>query len=73
MFGPQLLVAPVTDLGARSREVILPALAAGEKWQSWWDDAEYNGNQTVSVAAPLERFPLFYRGEKPGLAKLTLD
>ena len=68
MFGPKLLAAPVTDLGARSRDVILPALASGEKWRSWWDDIQYNGNQTVSVSTPLDRFPLFYRGEKPGTA-----
>jgi alpha-D-xyloside xylohydrolase len=68
MFGPQLLAAPVTDLGARTRKVVLPSLSRGEKWRSWWDDAEYIGNQTVSVAAPLDRFPLFYRGKKPGNA-----
>jgi alpha-D-xyloside xylohydrolase len=66
MFGPQLLAAPVTDLGARSRAVILPTLPATERWRSWWDDTEHTGNQTLTVVAPLERFPLLYRGAKPG-------
>lgn len=48
-----------------AQSVVLPLLPSGEKWRSWWDDVAFEGNQTVTVPAPLDRFPLFYRGAKP--------
>lgn len=58
LLGPDLLVAPVTEAGARSREVYLPSGAA---WTDAWTGAEHPGGRTVTVAAPLERIPLFLR------------
>jgi alpha-D-xyloside xylohydrolase len=58
LFGPDLLVAPVLEAGAREREVYLPA---GARWTDAWTGAEYAGGGTVSVPAPLERIPLFLR------------
>jgi alpha-glucosidase (family GH31 glycosyl hydrolase) len=58
MFGPAILVAPVTDQGATSREVYLPA---GTDWYNFWTNERVKGGQTVTVAAPIDSIPLFVR------------
>jgi alpha-D-xyloside xylohydrolase len=58
MFGPALLVAPVTDQGITSREVYLPA---GNDWYNFWTNERVHGGQTVKVAAPIDTIPLFVR------------
>jgi alpha-D-xyloside xylohydrolase len=58
LFGPDLLVAPILDEGARSRQVYLPA---GSSWTDPWDSTRYDGGQWLTVAAPLNRIPLFTR------------
>ena len=58
MFGPALLVAPVYTYGAKSREVYFPE---GTDWYDFYTGKEINGGQTVNVAAPYERIPLFVR------------
>ncbi|MEO3756433.1 TIM-barrel domain-containing protein [Streptomyces sp. B6B3] len=58
LLGPDLLVAPVLEAGARRREVYLPA---GARWADAWTGASYEGGSTVTVDAPLERIPLFLR------------
>jgi alpha-D-xyloside xylohydrolase len=60
LLGPDLLVAPVTAAGARERAVHLPA---GARWTDAWTGREHPGGQTVTVAAPLERIPLFVRDD----------
>jgi alpha-D-xyloside xylohydrolase len=56
MFGSEILVAPVMEEGVRSREVYLPA---GVNWINSCTGQEFEGGQTVSVAAPLEVIPVF--------------
>lgn len=58
MFGPAFLVAPVTEQGATSREVYLPA---GCDWYNYWTSERLHGGQTVTVAAPIDTLPLFVR------------
>ncbi len=58
MFGPAFLVAPVTEQGATSRHVYLPA---GADWYNFWTNQRLKGGQTVTVAAPIETIPLFVR------------
>ncbi|MEA3346300.1 MAG: glycoside hydrolase family 31 protein [Chloroflexota bacterium] len=60
MFGPDLLVAPILYEDARSREVYLPA---GATWRDAWTDETYDGGQRIEADAPLERIPLYLRGE----------
>lgn len=60
MFGPDLLVAPVLFEGARSRQVYLPA---GETWCDAWTDEMFEGGQWVEAEAPLDRIPLYLRGD----------
>ena len=56
MVGPDMLVAPVYEPDARSRTVYLPG---GRRWQNWHTDDVYEGGQTVTVDAPLDRLPVF--------------
>ncbi|NJP46458.1 glycoside hydrolase family 31 protein [Actinacidiphila epipremni] len=66
LFGPDILVAPVTRAGARERRVYLPA---GAQWRDAHTGRRYPGGDHVTVDAPLERIPLFVRGDaEPPLA-----
>jgi alpha-D-xyloside xylohydrolase len=58
MLGPDLLVAPVTEQGAVSRDVYLPA---GSAWVEAWTGQEYQGGQHYRADAPLERIPAHWR------------
>lgn len=58
MFGPNLLVAPVLEEGARSRTVYLPV---GETWVDPYTGARHEGGQRIRVDAPLAVMPLFIK------------
>lgn len=58
LLGPDLLVAPVLEAGARERTVYLPR---GARWTDAWTGDAYEGGRSVTVHAPLERIPLFLR------------
>jgi alpha-D-xyloside xylohydrolase len=58
MFGPSLLVAPVTEQGRTSREVYLPA---GTDWYNFWTNERVHGGQRITVNAPIDIIPLFVR------------
>jgi alpha-D-xyloside xylohydrolase len=58
MFGPSLLVAPVTRFKARSREVYLPA---GTGWYNFHTGQIEAGGRTIRAAAPYEHLPLYVR------------
>ncbi len=58
MFGPALLVNPITEAGATNRSVYLPA-AAG--WYDFWSGERVEGDQTIMAAAPIDRIPLYVR------------
>jgi len=58
MLGPDLLVAPVTEQGAVSREVYLPT---GTTWVEAWSGQEFHGGQHVKANSPLERIPAYWR------------
>lgn len=70
LFGPALLVCPVTEPmyygrnsqpianAAKTRTVYLPG---GNRWFDFWTGAIYDGGQTVMAAAPLETIPLYVR------------
>jgi alpha-D-xyloside xylohydrolase len=60
MLGPDLLVAPVTEQGAVSRDVYLPA---GTIWVEAWNGQEFQGGQHLRANAPLERVPVYWRKE----------
>jgi alpha-D-xyloside xylohydrolase len=58
MFGPAFLVAPVTDQGATSRTVYLPA---GADWFNYWTNERVHGGIAIQVDAPIDTLPLFVR------------
>jgi alpha-D-xyloside xylohydrolase len=58
MYGPALLVAPVSDQGATRRFVYLPA---GTDWYNFWTNERLHGGQTIEASAPIDTIPLFVR------------
>jgi alpha-D-xyloside xylohydrolase len=58
MFGPALLVAPVTSFRARSRDVYLPA---GALWYDFRTGRAEQGGRTVRADAPYDWMPLYVR------------
>jgi alpha-D-xyloside xylohydrolase len=58
MFGPALMVAPVTHPGAAVRTVYLPR---GGEWFDFWTGKRAAGGSTLSAEAPLASLPLFVR------------
>jgi alpha-D-xyloside xylohydrolase len=58
LFGPALLVAPVTEFRARERRVYLPS---GADWYEESSGRRLAGGQEYTAAAPRERMPLFVR------------
>lgn len=61
MFGPDVLVAPVMELGARERTLYLPK---GAEWKDAVSGKLYEGGRTVTVDAPLSVIPVFVRDGK---------
>ncbi len=58
MFGTGLMVSPVYEYGARSREVYFPE---GCGWYDFYTGKYVAGGQRLSVPAPYERIPLYAR------------
>ena len=58
MFGPDLLVSPITHKGATSRSLYLPESPA---WYDFWTGKKTAGGQHIEVSAPLDRIPLYVR------------
>jgi alpha-D-xyloside xylohydrolase len=58
MFGPDVLVAPVLEAGARRRSVYLPA---GAQWTHAWSGRVYEGGTVVDENAPLHEIPVYLR------------
>jgi len=58
MYGAAFLVAPVTEQGATSRTVYLPA---GCDWYDYWTNKRLRGGQTIVANAPIDTLPLFVK------------
>ena len=58
MFGPDLLVAPVTAQGATTKHVYLPA---DTDWYNYWTNERLHGGQWIEASAPIDTIPLFVR------------
>jgi len=58
-FGRDLLVCPVVEPGVEVWPVALPH---GD-WLDFWTGERFAGPQTIEVAAPLDRIPVFVRAE----------
>ncbi|WP_285025440.1 TIM-barrel domain-containing protein [Plantibacter sp. ME-Dv--P-122b] len=70
LLGPDLLVAPVTQPGATTRTVYLPA---GARWTALATGVRHEGGRTITVETPLDVLPLFLRDDRrPELADLLI-
>ena len=59
MWGPSLLVNPVTSKGVTSRPVYLPQ---GFIWYDLYNGTSYKGGQSINASANYERIPVFVKG-----------
>lgn len=57
LFGPSILVNPVTEPGASIRHLYLPKT----KWYDFWTGVPLDGGRAIDTPAPIERLPLFVR------------
>ncbi len=57
LFGPAILVSPVTTQGATSRTVYLPKAT----WYDFWTGAKVDGEKRIDADAPLAKLPLYVR------------
>lgn len=69
LYGEDILVSPIWKSGQQEQNVYLPA---GHTWLDAWDRSRrYEGGQTITAAAPLEKIPIFVReGAKVDLGNL---
>jgi alpha-D-xyloside xylohydrolase len=58
MFGPALLINPVTEYKARARQVYLPA---GTDWYDLKSGRFFQGGQTIKADAPYSDIPIFVK------------
>ncbi len=57
MVDQDFLVAPILQEGQTKRAVYLPA----GQWLDFWTGAEYSGQNTILVDAPIDKLPLFIK------------
>jgi alpha-D-xyloside xylohydrolase len=57
MYGPALMINPVTSAGATSRSVYLPA----GTWYDFWTGSTTAGGTTANASAPLSHIPIFVK------------
>ncbi len=56
MFGPALLINPVTTGGATQRTLYLPG---GSDWIDFWTGKRTKGGQSITAEAPLDKMPIY--------------
>jgi len=57
LWGRDMLIAPVFQKGAETRDVYLP----DGLWYDWWTNKKENGKQTISRTVDLATMPIFVR------------
>jgi alpha-D-xyloside xylohydrolase len=57
LFGPAILVNPVTEPGAATRRLYLP----NAKWYDFWTGAAIQGGRTLDAPSTIDRMPLYVR------------
>ena len=58
MFGPSIMVCPVYTYKSTSRDIYFPV---GSNWYDFESEKYITGGQTLNIAAPYERIPLFVK------------
>ena len=67
LFGPEILVAPITKFKDRERRVYLPK---GARWTEVLTGNSFIGGSTINVRAPIKQIPIFIRDKNPVLLNL---
>jgi alpha-D-xyloside xylohydrolase len=57
LFGPAILVNPVTEPGAATRRLYLP----NAKWYDFWTGAALEGGRILDAPSPIDHIPLYIR------------
>jgi alpha-D-xyloside xylohydrolase len=57
LFGPFMMINPVTTAGASTRSVYLPS----GNWFDFWTGKQYAGGQTITAQAPLDKMPIYVK------------
>ncbi len=57
LYGPAILVAPVTEPGAQTRHLYLPKA----QWYDFWSGRSVEGGRALDAPVTLERIPLYVR------------
>ena len=57
LFGPSILVAPVTEPDATTRHLYLPK----GRWYDFWTGTVVEGGKAIDAAAPIDRIPLYVK------------
>jgi len=70
LFGPDLLIAPILNYQARSREVYLPDAA---QWRDAWTGKRAPAGRSFIADAPLEHIPVYVREGNDELTELFRD
>lgn len=70
MFGPSLLVSPVTEPGVTKWTTYLPHCKGG--WDDYYTGQHYEGGQTITTAVDKARIPVFVRHSTQKAFKKTL-
>ena len=65
MFGPSLLVSPVTEPGVTEWQTYLPKSKGG--WRDYRTGKYYDGGQTVTTPVDKGTIPVFFRNSAPNL------
>jgi alpha-D-xyloside xylohydrolase len=58
LFGPSIMVSPVTEQGATTRHLYLPE---GATWWDFWTSASTAGGKMIDAPAPLSSVPIYVR------------
>jgi alpha-D-xyloside xylohydrolase len=59
MFGPELLISPVTEAGVSEWQTYLPKNEGG--WRDYRTGQHYEGGQTVTTKVDKAHIPVFVR------------
>ena len=65
MFGPALLISPVTEPGVTTWQTYLPKSKGG--WRDFRTGRYYDGGQTVTTTVDKGTIPVFFRNSAPNL------
>ncbi len=57
LFGPAILVNPVTEPGATTRQLYLPTT----EWYDFWTGATLQGGRSIDAPTTIDRMPLYVR------------